>query len=161
MKKKFKVVSDTSGRFNSIELDYVLDNEEIGRPLKLFGEDFRLTQNGPILVLVNEECCITLQDITPVPEKVVPKLIINETLEVFLETKEIAVKTKCTYRELYEALQDEWKLLGRVISNPIPFEYDNALQLFTFLNGWSFEHRDFSMLSEGSYARKSVDGRSM
>ena len=161
MKKRFKVASDTSGRFSGVELDYVLDDDSIGRTLKLFGEDYRLTQNGPILVLVNEDCCMTLQDITPEVVEEPKKLVINDTLEIYLRTKEVAVKAKCTYQELYEVLQDEWKLLGRVISDPMPFEYDNALQLFTFLNGWSFEHGDFSMLSEGSYARKSADGRNI
>lgn len=161
MKKRFKVASDTSGRFNGVELDYVLTDEGVGSDMKLFGESFTLTQNGSILVLVSSDCCITLQDITPVEEITKPKLIINDTLDIFTATNEVAVKCECTYAELFEELEKEWKFISELTSSPLPFSYNAELALFTFHDSWGFENGDFSKLSDGSFERKSADGKSL
>ena len=161
MKRKFKVQGDSKNTFMDIELDLVLENDDIGAPCNVLGGSFIITQNGPILVLVDKDWCLTLQDITPIPEKVVPKLIINETLEIFLKPKEISVKCKCTYEELFYALKDEWKMLEVMTGIPIPFDYSERLQLFTFKESWGFKDNNFDNVSGGSFSRINEQGRSI
>jgi len=158
--RKYKVQGDSKNTFMDIELDLVLKDDSIDSQCNVLGGSFIITQNGPILVLVDKDWCLTLLDITPKPEKVVPKLIINDTLEIFLETKEIAVKCKCTYEELFYALKDEWKMIQVMTGIKIPFDYSEKLQLFTFTDDWGFENGNFSMLSIGSFTRIGKDGRS-
>jgi len=160
-KKRYKVMGDTKNTFLDIELDLVLETEEIGSTVNVLGGTFVLTQNGKILVLVEKDWCLTLMDVTPVEEKVSPKLIINDTLEIYLETKEIAVKCKCTYEELFYALQNEWKMISTMTGTAIPFDYTERLKLFTFNNEWGFENGNFSMMQEGSFTRFNSDGRSL
>jgi hypothetical protein len=159
--KKYKVQGDTKNSFMDIELDLVLEDDSIGASCKVLGGEFTITQNGPILVLVDKDWCLTLLDITPEPEKAVPKLIINETLEIFTETKEIAVKCKCTYEELYYALKEEWPLLQKALPliGEMPFDYSQRLMLFTFRDGWGFENGNYGLLSEGSFERINSEGR--
>lgn len=161
MKRKYKVQGDTKNAFMDIELDLVLKDDSIGSPCKVLNGEFTITQNGPILVLVDKDWCLTLLDITPESEKTVPKLVINETLEIFFDTKKIAVKVKCTYEELYYALKKEWKLAEVMMNITLPFEYNTRLKLFTFNNNWGFENGNFSMLSDGSFTRINNDGRSI
>ncbi len=163
MKKKFKVMGDSKNTFLNVELDLVIDNEEVGADCAVLGGEFKITQNGQILSLANKDWTLTLMDITPEPELAVPKLIINETLEIYTETKEVAVKCKCTYEELYYALAAEWKALIKLLPGvgPIPFDYSERLKLFTFDNGWGFENGNFSLLTGGSFSRKDINGRNI
>jgi len=161
MKRKYKVQGDSKNTFMNIEIDLVLEDDSIGASCSVLGGDFTITQNGKILVLVDKDWCLTLFDITPEPEKVVPKLIINETLEIFFETKEIAVKCKATYEELYKALKEEWKLISKIKNEKFPFSYDEKLKLFTFNDSWGFEHNNFSLMSSGSFTRINDRGMSI
>jgi len=158
---KYRVVGDSKNTFLGIELSVVVDSPKIGDSFNLLGSTFTVVQTGKILVLADKDWCLSIMDITPPKEKELSKLIINDTLEIFLDTKEVAVKVKCTYEELYYALQREWKLLAQMGHGTIPFEYSNRLRLFTFLDGWGFENDNFSMLTEGSFTRVSPDGRSI
>ncbi len=160
-KKKFKVVGDSKNTFLDITLDVVTKDPEIGDTFSVLGGDFKVTQNGKIIVLVDKDWCLSIMDITPEPESIKDKLVINDTLEIFFETKEVSVKVKCTYEELFYALQKEWKLIELMGHGVMPFEYNTRLKLFTFRDGWGFENGNFSMLSEGSFSRMSVDGRSI
>ncbi len=161
MKRKFKVQGDSKNTFMDVELNLVIEDDSIGASCDVLGGSFKITQNGKVLVLAEPEWTLTLMDITPEPEKAVPKLIINDTLEIYTETKEIAVKCKCTYEELYYALEDEWKMIEKLLPSigGRPFDYSERLQLFTFTNDWGFEGGNFSMLSEGSFTRINEQGR--
>ena len=163
MKRKFKVMGDSKNTFLNIELDLVIEDDSIGNECNVLGGKFIITQNGKILVLADKDWVLTLMDITPVENKEKPKLIINETLEIYLETKEISVKSKCTYKELYEALKEEWKIIRQLKPEigEIPFMYDDKLTLFTFKDGWGFENGNFSMLGNGSFSRLNEDGRNI
>jgi hypothetical protein len=98
-------------------------------------------------------------DVSPEPE--IPKLKINETLEIFLETKEISVKTRCTYEELYITLKREWNFIEELTDVVFPFEYYKDEKTFIMNDYWNFEGGNFSMLSEGSFVRISTDGRNI
>ncbi len=159
--KKYKVMGDSKNAFMGIELDLVLTDDSIGADCSVLNGKFKITQNGKILVLAEKEWTLTLMDITPVPEKDVPKLVINDTLEIYFETKEIAVKCKCTYEELYYALREEWKMAGKLVMEPLPFDYSERLQLFTFKDDWGFENGNFSLLTGGSFSRIGLNGRNI
>lgn len=160
MKKRYKVMGDTKNTFLSIELDLVIEDDTIGKEINVLGGNFKITQNGPILVLAEPDWVLTLQDITPEEEKVVPKLKINDTLEIFFEPKTIEVSIDCTYEELYYFLKDEWKLLSTLKNvGEFPFEYSNRLKLFTFKDDWGFAEGSFKYLLNGSYAQINSQGR--
>ena len=163
MQKKFKVMGDSKNTFMNIELDLIIDSEEIGDTVNVLGGSFVITQNGKILVLVDKDWCVTLMDITPVKEEIIekPKLEINSTLEIYFETKEVAVSIDCTYKELFDALSSEWGMAGELVGESIPFEYNTELKLFTFLNEWGFQEGSLSHMSKGSFSRLSAYGSSI
>jgi hypothetical protein len=160
-KKRYKIMCDTKNTFLDIELDLVLDDDTIGTTVNVLGGTFKITQNGKILVLVEPDWCLTLMDVTPVPEVKKPKLVINETLEIFFKTKEIQVKTSCTYEELFYVLQDEWKLAGVLMTESLPFDYSERLKLFTFTNDWRFAEGSLPFMKNGSFSRKNSMGRNI
>lgn len=159
--KKFKVQGDTKNTFMDIELDLVIEDDSIGAPCNVLGGEFIISQNGKILVLTNPDWVLTLMDITPEPEIEKPKLEINKTVEIFFETKEIQVKTDCSYEELFYFLQNEWKMAGALMSIPLPCDYTERFKLFTFFDEWNFMEGSLKHLSGGSYSRKTKDGRNI
>ena len=159
--KKYKVMGDTKGTFLSVEFDLVLEDDTIGHDCNVLGGTFTITQNGKILVLTNPDWCLTLMDITPAPKVVVPSLAINTTLDIYFETKEIAVRCRATYKELYEFLKNEWVMAGALSASPFPLEYDEDLKLLTFKDEWGFEEGSFKFMKEGSYSRLNVAGRNI
>ena len=161
MKKKYKVQGDTKNTFMNIELDLVLEDDSIGSTCDVLGGTFTITQNGPILVLVEKDWCLTLMDVTPKPKIIKPKLVINETLDLFFEPKEVRVQCKCTYGELFDALKKEWEFVGKLRPESFPFEYDSELKLFTFLNDWGFTEGSFPNMTGGSFSRKNLLGRNI
>ena len=158
MKKKFKVMGDSKNTFMNIELDMVIDNEEIGEIINVLGGAFTITQNGKILVLADKDWVLTLMDITSPVEIEVEKLEINKNVDMFFETKEVRVQIDCTYVELYEILNAEWKMAGALVGKPSPFEYNTELKLFTFLDEWNFEKGSMPHLRDGSFSRKTFYG---
>ncbi len=160
-KKKYKVMGDTKDNFLGIEFDLVIENDDIGNVINVLGGTFTITQNGQILVLSEPKWVLTLQDITPVPVLEKPKLVINETVEIFFGDKTIEVKIDTTYEELFYFLQKEWKLIKNVLTDTIlPFDYSERLQLFTFKNDWGFKlGKTFSHMSGGSFAQLNAAGR--
>ena len=146
--------------FMGIEINLVLDNDNIGEEVNVLGGTFKITQNGPILVLTNSDWCLTLQDITPNETKV-ESLVINKNLEIFFETKEILVGLKCTYKELFKVLKSEWKLAGKLMNISLPFDYDDELKLFTFNNEWNFAPGSLQLMTSGSYSRINASGRNI
>jgi hypothetical protein len=102
-------------------------------------------------------------DITPEEVEDKPKLEVNKTLDIFLETKEVEVRVGCTYRELYEVLMKEWGIIRQLTGNsePIPFAYNDDLKLFTFSNGWKFKDGSLKYMQEGSFSRYDKNGRSV
>jgi len=161
MQKKFKVMGDSKNTFMNIEIDLIIEDEKIGAPVNVLGGSFHITQNGAILVLVDKEWCLTLMDITPEAVKEKAKLTINENLEIYFSTKEVKVDIDCTYLELFNTLSTEWVMAGKLVGEPLPFEYNKELKLFTFKNGWGLHDGSMRHLSEGSFARKSEDGRNI
>jgi len=164
-KKKYKVVGDSKNTFSGIELDIVVNegDTDVGKKFALLGGEFTVTQNGMILVLVDKEWCLSIMDITP-PEVVEkPKLVVNDTLEVFMDNKEIEVKVDCTYEELYYVLADEWKLIQKLGAGVVarPFEYNTRMKLFTFLDNWGFVSGSLQHMKDGSYSRKNSAGRNI
>ncbi len=163
IKKRYRVVGDSKNTFMDVEMDVVVDDElTIGSDFVLLGGNFKLTQTGAILVLVDKEWCLSIMDITPKEVKEIPKLLINDTLEIYLETKEIEVRTKCTYEELYYVLADEWKMLRTMLNQgDLPFDYTERFKLFTFKENWNFTKGSLAMMSGGSYTRLNNLGRSI
>jgi len=156
---KYKVMSDTSNQFEGIEIDYVIDDTTIGRDLKFIGEDYKLQQNGKILVLANVDRVITIMDVTPPKVVEIPKLEVNKTFEIYFGPKEIAVSIDCTYEELYRAVEAEWKVGGALMREPLPLDYTERFSLLTFLNDWNFAEGSLKHMKKGSYARKNAQGR--
>jgi len=158
--KKYKVMGDTKNVFLDIEISLVIEDEAIGSTVNVLGGTFKITQNGPILVLAEPEWVLTLQDITPAPIIEKPKLIINDTVEIFFGNKTIEVKIDTTYEELFYFLQNEWKLIKNVLTDTeLPFDYSERLQLFTFKNDWGFVEGSFRHMSGGSFAQLNAAGR--
>ncbi len=161
-KKKYKVMGDTKNTFLDIELDLVIEDETLGTEVNVLGGTFKITQNGNILVLAEPEWVLTLQDITPAPVVVKPKLEVNKTYDIFFGPKEIDVRIECTYEELFYALQQEWKMAGVLAAEVLPFDYTERLKLFTFKNGWGFSKENgIKYIRNGSFTRISEDGRSI
>jgi len=159
-KRKFIVMGDTKNAFLNIEFDLVLDDDDLGTEVNVLGGTFKITQNGKILVLANPDWVLTLQDVTPEPEVEAPKLIINQTFDIFFETKEIDVRTQCTYSELYKSLENEWEGVKSLTSIAFPFKYSSDLKLFSMMDGWNFsKEHGVKNLKDGSFSRYSEDGR--
>jgi len=156
---KYKVMSDSANQFNNIEIDYVIEDFTIGRDLMFLGENFKLQQNGKILVLANKDRVITIQDVTPEPKVKKPKLVFNETLDIFFETSEISVGADCTYKELYDTLKLEWPMVNKISLRVFPLEYDETLKLLTFKNDWKLSNGSLKHLSEGSFSCLNKAGR--
>lgn len=177
-KRKFRVMSSVGegkDTFDGIELNLVLEDDSLGAQCNVLGGKFKITQNGKIFVLVEPEWVLTLMDITP--EKVIewghmiedPKeLRFNEEIDLFFETKELKVssserlynKAGCTYKALFLALQSEWAMISKVSPEPFPFEYLEEEKIFVFNNEWKFsEFTNITLLREGSFCRKTHDGR--
>lgn len=162
LKKRYKVQGDTRNTFIGIELDLVIENDEIGESVEVLGGTFEITQNGKVLVLSSPEWVLTLQDITPSSETEPTKLKINETIDIFFDTKEIDVRVECTYEELFYFLQNEWKMAGALAAEPFPFDYSERLKLFTMNNEWNFsKDNGIKYVRKGSFSRNNKDGRSM
>lgn len=161
--RKFKVISSIGeGKefFTNMEFDYVIENDELGTEVNCLGGKFKITQNGKIFVLVNQDWVLTIQDISPAKVEENPKLIINENVEIYVDNREIHVSQKCTYQELFDFLDIEWRLLNSIpgVSVPFPLEMreNNNLLLKANWNLIGFEN-----ISEGSFERHSFDGRSI
>jgi len=157
--KKYKIVSSTKQEFEGIEIP--LDDREysVASNVSMFGSTFIVTQNGSIIVLTSDDWCITLQDITPIPKVEEPKLIVNDTLEIYLETKEIEVKCKVTYKELYDVLIKEWGFINTLNNEPFPCEYNDSLKLLTFTNDWKLTDTSILNMKDGSHSCKNKAGR--
>jgi len=158
--RKYKVQGSSRQELMGIEINLVLEDDSIGTEIKVLGGTFSITQNGPILVLVNPDWCLTLQDITPEETKV-PSLVINKNLEIFFETKEILIGIKCTYEELFNVLKSEWNLAGKLMKVSLPFEYNQELKLFTFKDEWNFSQGSLQLMTAGSYSRIDKSGRNI
>jgi len=161
MKKTYRVDGDTKNTFNGITLELVIEDEKIGAKVNVLGGSFVITQNGKILVLSSDEWCLTLFDITPEKKEEKPKLKINENLDLFLEVKEIKVSVKCTYLELYEKLKEEWSFIQTINGEKCPFRYNDEMKLLTLENRWNLTGESIQFLTDGSFDRKSEDGRSI
>jgi len=157
--KKYKIISSTKQEFEGIEIPLDDKGYSVASNVSMFGNTFVVAQNGSIVVLTSKDWCITLQDITPVPVVEGPKLIVNDTLEIYLETKEIEVKCKATYRELYDVLIKEWGFINTLDSEPFPCEYDKGLKLLIFNNDWKLTDASVLNMLDGSYSCKNKDGR--
>jgi len=157
--KKYKIINSTKQEFDGIEIP--LDDSEysVASNVFMFGNAFVVIQNGSIIVLTRKDWCITLQDITPKSVVEEPKLIVNDTLEIYLETKEIEVKCKATYKELYDVLIKEWGFINTLDSEPFPCEYDKGLKLLTLNNDWKLTDTSILNMLDGSYSCKSKAGR--
>ena len=158
--KKYAIKSSSLPGFLDIELPLEID-ETIGGKCNVLGSEFTITQNGKILVLVNEKWCLTLMDITPEPVVEKPKLEVNKTLEIYFKTKEIEIKTDCTYKELFETIENEWNLIEGLVSEPLPLEYNEDLKLLIFRNEWNITDGSLKYLKSGSYTRYNKAGRSI
>ncbi len=159
--KKFKVVSSVGeGKefFNNVDFELKFDSEEIGAECFCLGNKFTITQNGKIFVLVNSDWVLTIQDITPEELPEVPSLIVNKNIEVYLETKEIEVKVKCTYSELYNFLLLEWRNINEVSPIQFPLELRENGNLL-LKDSWNI--KGFDLISEGSFERQNSQLRSI
>jgi len=161
MKKRFQVQGDSKNTFMNIELDLVIEDDSIGATCSVLGGTFKIIQNGIILVLTDKDWCLTLVDITPKIQEIAPKLTANENLLIDTKLKEIDVQCKCTYEELYYELESEWKFLQVATGEPIPFDYSERLQLFTFKESWGFKDNNFDNVSVGSFSRINEQGRNI
>jgi len=157
--RKYKIINSTKLEFEGIEIPLELNNSEVGFVINILGTPFTITQNGSILVLVSERWCLTLQDITPTVKPDIPKLIINDTLEIYLETKEVEVKCKATYKELYVILLKEWNFINTLNDEQFPCEYNEEIKLLTFLNDWKLTKESVLNMNDGSYSCKNKAGR--
>ena len=158
--KKYIIKGSSRPEFLDIELPLNID-DTIGSKCNVLGSEFTVTQNGKILVLVNDIWCLTLMDITPEPVVEKPKLEVNKTLEIYFKTKEIEIKTDCTYKELFEAIANEWELIEGLVSEPLPLEYNEDLKLLVFRNEWNITKGSLKHLTNGSYTRYNKAGRSI
>ena len=158
---KIRVMSDSQGQFDGVELDYVVEDTNIGTKVSFLNEEFTIQQNGKILVLGNPDRVLTLMDVTPEPVLEKPKLVVNETLDVYFGTKEVRVGVECTYKELYDTLRDEWKSIEKIVAEAFPFEYDDRIKSFTFLRGWGFKDGSLEYMREGCFSRKDETGRNI
>jgi len=157
--KKYKITSSTKPEFEGIEIPLDIDNYIVGSNIVVLGHTFTITQSGSIIVLVNEQWCLTLIDITPKVKSEVSKLIINDTLEIYLETKEIEVKCKATFKELYNILLKEWNFINTLDNEPFPCEYNEELKLLTFVNDWKLTDASVLNMEDGSFSCKNKAGR--
>jgi len=171
-KNKFKVVGDSKNTFMDIEFD--MDNKDynVGDTVSVLGGTFTVQQAGNILVLKEKDkqgidvWMLSIMDITEpeVTEEDEQKLKVGDTIDIYFDKKEISVRVKCTYEELFYFLQNEWKAISQlpVADKALPFEYTNRLKQFVFKNGWNFDKQyGFMYVNDGSYSRISVDGRSI
>jgi len=157
--KKYKIISSTKKEFEGVELPLDSSEYSVASNVNMFGSTFVVTQNGNIIVLTSEDWCITLQNITPKSVVEEPKLIVNDTLEIYLETKEIEVKCKATFKDLYNMLLKEWNFINTLDNEPFPCEYDKRLKLLTFNNDWKLTDASILNMLDGSYSCKNKAGR--
>jgi len=162
--EKYRVVSSVgSGKefMEGIEFNYDISDDSIGREVNCLGGTFNITQNGKFLSLANPDWCLTLMRLEDKEPEDDDDLKINENFDIFLEDKEVEVRKKATYKELYDALKKEWEFIEKMTGDKIPFEYDEGYKLFTFLDGWKFKDGSLKNMSDGSFSRKSEDGRNI
>jgi hypothetical protein len=159
---KFRVASSIGeGKevFNGVVFDYVIE-PTVGQEVSCLGGTFRITQVGKILVLVSDTWVLTLEDISVPKEPEKPKLVINDTLDVYLESKEIVVRTQCTYVELYNFLVIEWETINKLLEQPLVFPLELQEHNSLLLKD-SWELLGFEKMTEGSYTRQNAAGRSI
>lgn len=157
---RYKIVSSTKLEFNNIELDYVIEDDAIGNECKLFGETFKIIQNGTLLGLHNKDWVIILQNINKIEEPDLQKLKINDTIDIYLDDRIIEVRTSCSYKELFEFLNSEWLLINSIPNTyyefPLELRENNNLLLKD-----SWELKGFELIIEGSFERQNKSGRSI
>lgn len=159
---KYKVMSSIgNGKefMNGIEFDYIIDDMSIGAKANLFGETFTVTQNGQIIVLVNNDWALTIMEMLEEKREVKETLEINKNIDIFFETKEIEVRKNCTYKDIFDVLSKEWNVAKAIMPEAFPLEYDDKLKLLNLRNGWSFSDGSLSHIREGSFSMIDKNGR--
>jgi len=166
---KYKVMSSVGeGKefMNGIEFDYIIDNEAIGTEVKCMGGEFKITQNGKILVLSDKDWVLTVMK-QPEPEEAKETFDVNKDWDMFFETKTFRInETKLvregiTYKKFFEAVREEWKAVEKLRVDPFPMKFDYAFKSLVFTHGWSWDGDDYMYLQEGSWGREDKDGRSI
>jgi len=167
---KYKVMSSVGeGKefMTGIEFDYIIDNEELGTEVKCMGGDFKITQNGKILVLSDKDWVLTIMK-QPEPEDLeVEKFEVNKDWDMFFETKTFKLndtpinRKKITYEQFFEAVREEWKHVEKLRTDPFPMKYDYGFKQLVFTHGWGWNSDDFKYLIGGSWGKESADGRSI
>ena len=159
---KYKVAGSTKPEFLDIVMELDLGEPAIGDEVSVLGGTFTVTSNISVFVIANKDWVVRLQDVTPPPEPEKPKgLIVNETFDIYAETKEIDVRVDCTYEELYYAIKEEWKFAEELYGIALPVEYETRLKLFTFRDSWNFGESGFVHIKDGSYSRFDQYNRSI
>lgn len=168
---KYKVMSSISKTqdkdfYNGVEFDYIIEDDSLGIEVNCLGGIFNITQNGKILVLVNDNWVLTIMNIEPEVKIVVRKPEVNKDFEIFFDTKEFGVNnTKIirdgvTYKEFFRTIENEWSLVQALRPEVLPMKYNNDMKLITFINNWKFRAGDFMLLKDGSWGRENDAGQS-
>ena len=167
---KYKVMSSVGeGKefYNGIDFDYVIEDETIGISVNCLGGNFKITQNGKILVLANDDWVLTIMS-QEVPKEI--KAItfeVNKDWDMFFEDKTFrvyespATRNGVTYKEFFEAVKKEWELVSALRPEPLPLRYDDEMKQIIFINEWSWGQDDYMFLRDGSWGTENEQGRSV
>jgi len=157
--KSFQVVGSSKPEFLNITISWNIEDDAIGNIVNVLGGTFEIVQNGKIIGLASKEWNMTMLDVTPVIEPEEPKLKINSTIEVYFDDKVIEVKVKCTYKELYDFLEEEWKSVAKLPDTPqFPLEMRGSGDML-LKDSWDI--KGFELITEGSFERQNNQGRSI
>jgi len=176
---KYKIMSSTGGNkdyLNGIIFDYVIPNKEIGTVVKCFGDEYKITQTGKILVLSNLNNVLTLMEIEDPLDKIkkesqksAKELKPNRDFDLFLEDKTLKLyKTPATenltFDELFGTLKKEFSFIKelRGIDFNTVFDYNEEFDIFTFLNDWNWaDDESKEIIKKGTWGRKNKFDRSI
>ena len=160
MKKKYQVIQTTLSHFEGITFDYVIEDDSIGTVVNCLGSEYTIIQNGKVIGLVNKDSTMMLLDVTPEPEVIKPKFIINQNVEVFFETKTFEMYDifgKFTYKEFFDFFQQEWTIIQTIKNIEFPLVWEEETKTLYFKDRWDI--KGFDNLNEGCFVRLSEDGR--
>ena len=167
---KYKIMSsigDGKEFMNGMVLDFVLEDDAIGKEVNCLGSTFKITQNGQVLVLANKDWVVSLME-QPKPEvKVDDQILPNREYDIFFETKTFRINNTSvsrkgiSYEKFFETIRDEWKTVEKLRTDPFPMKYNPDFKSLIFTHGWSWDSDDFKYLKEGSWGREDKDGRSI
>lgn len=160
MKKKYQVIQTTLYHFEGITFDYVIEDDSIGTVVNCLGSEYTIIQNGKVIGLVNKDATMMLLDVTPEPEVIKPKFIINQNVEVFFETKTFEMYDifgKFTYKEFFDFFQQEWTIIQTIKNIEFPLVWEEETKTLYFKDRWDI--KGFDNLNEGCFVRLSEDGR--